>query len=218
MNKIFFLFLLLFPVQALGETPRLKMTQDVSRDKDASHLMESVSAAARSGDFDSFVKHFTKKYSVEIRKKMESLFSSYYIDMRVIDCRVESCDDEKMKVRLRYIWGDGFKKKIIVSDVGVQLEDDKWKIASESVVETKNNEPNHPVQFNFGGGGQVNFVVDEDMLPKDMPRIKGGCANGKCGIARSQPINAPYNPSDMLPKDMPKIRGGGCANGRCGVR
>lgn len=204
---------------------RIKMTQESGGERDATELLEKIADCASSGDFKGFLDCFTKKYASGLRRKMKRLFETCEIDMRILESRVESKQEDSMKIKLKYEWDDGFSEKIIFSEVKANLESGSWKIASESVLEVKEKSERTPhFEADFGGGGQVTFNVKDEMLPLDMPRLKGGCANGRCGVAQPRPqFQAPNNMNfgrvdlgDILPADMPRLRGG-CANGQCGI-
>lgn len=209
MRAIMLLLVLSVPCMA---SERLKMTQEFSGEPEASELLDSVARSASSGDFDGFIKCFTSKYASGIRRKMKAAISGRDIEMEMLDIKVQSCDEKTINIRAKYSWDDGSGKMLLTSDIVAKLEGGSWKIASESVVNAKRAQNSSQV-FNFGGGGQVAFSNDEDVLPLDMARTKGeGCVGGRCGVP-----NQVRPRSDILPLDIARRPGGGCAGGRCGL-
>lgn len=195
---------------------RLKMSQEFSGEQEASDLLESAARSASSGDFNGFIKCFTRKYASGIRRKMKTAISGGDIDMEILDIQVQSCDENTINMRAKYLWDDGSGKTTLTSDIVARLEDGSWKIASESIISTKRVDLSPA--FNFGGGGQVVFSNDESILPLDMARTKrGGCVGGRCEVPQPNPNQVFVRPNlDILPLDIARRPGGGCANGRCG--
>jgi hypothetical protein len=183
---------------------RLGMTED-SSENDATDLIEAAADSASSGDLDGFLDCFTKKCKFRIRRKMKQIFDGHEINMKIINLKVESNDGEKMQISIKYSCDDGVQRHVVTSMILARLEGESWKVASESVEKMEA------------------FSVDhDDFLPKDMPRVAGGCAGGQCGL---KPAAAPeanpqgagnINIDDLLPKDMSRTKGG-CPNGRCGI-
>ena len=213
--KCILIALVLLPATCLA-SERLKMSQEFSGEQEASNLLESAARSASSGDFNGFIKCFTRKYASGIRRKMKAAISGRNIGMEILDIQVQSCDENTINMRAKYFWNDGSGKAVLTSDIVARLEDGSWKIASESVVSTKRAENSSPV-FNFGGGGQVAFSNDENVLPLDMARTKeGGCVGGRCEVPQPNPNQGFVRPNlDILPLDIARRPGGGCANGRC---
>ncbi|NBT57314.1 hypothetical protein EBT16_00865 [bacterium] len=224
---LLFLFFLTVPCQA---SERIRMTQEFSGEREASELLDSVASAASSGDFNGFIKCFTGKYASGIRRKMKPVISGCDIEMEILDNKVESCDENSIKMRARYSWDNGTEKTMFVSDVVAKMEAGSWKIDSESIVSAKKVNRNPPTELNFGGGGQVAFANAEDLLPLDIARTKGGgCAGGRCVVIQPQATQEtpatqeppvanqalPMPSFDVLPLDISKRPGGGCAGGRC---
>jgi len=221
-----FVVLVLVWASSVSASERIKMSQEFSGEAEASDLLESVASAANSGDFKKFIGCFTAKYASAIRRKMKSPISNGDVEMEIIDRKVDSCDGKTIKMRVKYSWADSVQKRILTSDIVARLEEGSWKIASESVIESK-NDTSPPLQLNFGGGGQVVFSPSEDVLPLDIPKIRGGCPGGRCGVPNSPLANqvpvANFNPManvnqfNVLPLDMPRRRGG-CAGGVCTIK
>lgn len=223
--KAILLVLVLLSAPCLA-SERVKMTQEFSGEKEASDLLESIARSASSGDFNGFMKFFTSKYASGIRRKMKAAISGCEVDMEILDNKVQSCDERTINMRAKYSWDNGSEKTVFTSDLVAKMEDGLWRIASESVVNAKRADRSPRVELNFGGGGQIVFSNDEDVLPLDIPRARGGgCAGGRCGIpprpqAPPEPALVNQGPArkfDILPLDMPRRPGGGCAGGRCGL-
>jgi hypothetical protein len=215
------LFFLAVPCRA---AERIRMTQEFSGEREASELLDSVASSASSGDFNGFIKCFTSKYASGIRRKMKAAISGCDIEMEIFDNKVESCDENSIKMRARYSWDNGVEKTMFVSDIVAKMEAGSWKVASESIVSSKKVNRNPTPELNFGGGGQIAFANAEDVLPLDIARINGkGCAGGRCIAVQPQATQEPpvvnqelTMPSfDVLPLDISKRPGGGCADGRC---
>ena len=218
--KAILLVLVLLSAPCLA-SERTKMTQGFSGETEASDLLESIARSASSGDFSGFMKFFTSKYASGIRRKMKAAISGCEVDMEIIDNKIQSCDEKTINMRAKYSWDNGSEKTVFTSDLVAKMEDGSWRIASESVVNAKKAD-RPSVEFNFGGGGQVVFSNDEDILPIGAPRMPGGgCAGGRCGIPpgpQAQPVNQGPRPIfDILPIGAPRMSGGGCAGGRCGL-
>ncbi len=222
MKAILLVLVLSVPCMA---SERLKMTQEFSGESEASELLESVARSASSGDFNGFIKCFTSKYASGIRRKMKAVISGCDIEMEILDNKVQSCDENTINMRTKYSWDNGSEKTLFTSDIVAKMEGGSWRIASESVVSAKRANRNPTPEFNFGGGGQVVFSNDEDVLPLDIARTKGGgCVGGRCGVPATAAAPHPVanqglaRPNfDILPLDVARRPGGGCAGGRCGL-
>lgn len=223
--SLFFIIVLVWTHSSCA-SERIKMSQEISGETESSDLLESVASAANAGDFKKFIGCFTAKYASAIRRKMKSAISNGDVEMEILDRKVDSCDGKTIKMRVKYSWDDGFQKRILTSDIVARLEESSWKIASESVIDSKHDRT-PPLEMNFGGGGQVVFSPSEDVLPIDIPKIRGGCQGGRCGVPNATLANqapaaipnpvANVNQFNVLPFDMPR-RPGGCAGGICTVK
>lgn len=218
--KTFVFSVLFFVAIPCLASERIKVTQEFSGEREASELLESIARSASTGDFNGFIKCFTSKYASGIRKKMKAAISGCDIEMEILHNKVESCDQNAINMTTKYSWDNGVEKTIFVSDLVAKMEAGSWRIASESVLSSNKVNRNPPLELNFGGGGQVVFFSDEDLLPLDIPRIRGGCAGGRCGIQPREPVPnqnlAGPNLNNILPLDIAR-KPGGCAGGRCGL-
>jgi hypothetical protein len=152
----------------------------------AESLMNSIASACNEKDFQRFMSYFTPKRASAIRGTMEDLFIQYDLEMDVQDVTVLSTSDDKIVFGVRYGWhGRTGPKQVLSSKVTALKVGDAWKVDSEEIRKTT-REPIAQQQrgqgFDFGGGGAVVMNPGDDLLPKDIGRRPGGCANGRCGL------------------------------------
>lgn len=163
---------------------RIRMVGPSAGEEAAKELMESVAASCNDMNYQEFMTHFTPKRAASIRKKMKAAFAQHDIEMEIQEVKVVSESDDKIVFDLQYGWRD--KKaspQVLYSEVVAANTKDGWKVDSEKVKRAEVKQP--PEQrFNFGGGGQVVLNPGDDLLPKDIAKIPGGCVGGQCGVGR----------------------------------
>jgi hypothetical protein len=182
MKRIFAVVLLLLGSAACEAGDRIRMAEPPA----AEALMNSIAAACNGKDFQRFMGHFTPKRATAIRGTMEDLFIQYDLEMDVQDVILLSTSDDKIVFGVRYGWhGRTGPKQVLSSKVTALKVGDAWKVDSEEIRKTT-REPIAQKQqghaFDFGGGGAVVLNPGDDLLPKDIGRRPGGCANGRCGF------------------------------------
>jgi hypothetical protein len=165
---------------------RVRMVSAQPADSAAEGLMTSIAEACNDKDFQGFMSHFTPKRAAAIRGTMEDLFIQYDLQMDIYDVTVLSTTEDKMIFGVRYGWhGKTGAKQVLSSKVTAQRVGDSWKVDSEEIRKTT-REPAGQQQrgqvFDFGGGGVAVMNPGDDLLPKDIGRRPGGCANGRCGL------------------------------------
>jgi hypothetical protein len=161
---------------------RLRMVEPPA----AESLMHSIASACNDKDFQRFMGHFTPKRASAIRGTMEDLFIQHDLEMDIHDVTVLSATDEKIVFGVRYGWnGRTGPKQVLSSKVTALKVGDAWKIDSEEIRKTT-REPIAQQQrgqaFDFGGGGAVVMNPGDDLLPRDIAKRPGGCADGRCGL------------------------------------
>jgi hypothetical protein len=182
MKRIFAVFLLLLGSSLCEAGDRIRMVEAPP----AESLMNSIASACNEKDFQRFMGHFTPKRATAIRGTMEDLFIQYDLEMDIQDVTVLSTSDDKIVFGVRYGWhGRTGPKQVLSSKVTALKVGDAWKVDSEEIRKTT-REPIAQQQqgqaFNFGGGGAVVMNPGDDLLPRDIGRRPGGCANGRCGL------------------------------------
>jgi hypothetical protein len=189
MRKIIFcLFSFLACSLAFAEE-RLKMLA-APDSREVETLMDDVAESCNSKNFDEFMSCFTKKRGSGIRRAMKNLFAKHEIDMKIISVENIENKEEEVGFDLKYGWDadNVAQKSIITSFVIAKKENGKLRIDSEKVKNVENiwkNENDIPNrEINFGGGGQVvlNPNNNDDFLPRDLVKVPGNCANGRCNI------------------------------------
>ncbi len=182
MKRISAVILLLLGSTLCEAAERIRMVEPPA----AESLMNSIASACNEKDFQRFMGHFTPKHAAAIRGTMEDLFIQYDLEMDVQDVTVLSTSDDKIVFGVRYGWhGRTGPKQVLSSKVTALKVGDAWKVDSEEIRKTT-REPVANQQrgqtFDFGGGGAVALNPGDDLLPKDIGRRPGGCANGRCGL------------------------------------
>jgi hypothetical protein len=182
MKRISTVFLLLLGSSLCEAGDRIRMVEAPP----AESLMNSIASACNEKDFQRFMGHFTPKRASAIRGTMEDLFIQYDLEMDVQDVTVLSTSDDKIVFGVRYGWhGRTGPKQVLSSKVTALKVGDAWKVDSEEIRKTT-REPIAQQQrgqaVDFGGGGDVVMNPGDDLLPKDIGRRPGGCANGRCGL------------------------------------
>lgn len=166
---------------------RIRMRIPDEAETSAKELMDNVSNYCNNKDFKNFMSCFTKKMRSEIRKKMEDLFLEHEMTMTIEEIVVYENDNSKIDFGMKYSWNSNHgHENVIFSKVTAKKEDGVWRVDSEKIQNVAANNRNAPPanqqpQFDFKGGGNVEFNVADDLLPRDIKkRPGGGCANGKC--------------------------------------
>ena len=182
MKRISAVFLLLLGSSLCEAGDRIRIVEAPP----AESLMNSIASACNEKDFQRFMGHFTPKRASAIRGTMEDLFIQYDLEMDIQDVTVLSTSDDKIVFGVRYGWhGRTGPKQVLSSKVTALKVGDAWKVDSEEIRKTT-REPIAQKQqgqaFDFGGGGSVVMNPGDDLLPKDIGRRPGGCANGRCGL------------------------------------
>jgi hypothetical protein len=166
---------------------RLRMTGPPPAEEAVRELMDSVAASCNHRQFTDFMGHFTKRRASAIRDQMEVLFIRTDIAMEILDVIVLSHRDDKIVFGVRYLWSENpATKQVIASKVTAVEVAGTWKIDGEKV-QSKRGEATRGTTvlehgFDFGGAGVVALNPKDDFLPRDIPRLPGGCANGRCGL------------------------------------
>lgn len=152
----------------------------------AEGLMNSIASACNEKDFQRFMSHFTSKRATAIRRTMEDLFLQYDMEMDIQDVTVLSTTDDKIVFGVRYGWhGRTGPKQVLSSKVTAVKVGDAWKVDSEEIRKATREpvvQQQRAQAFDFGGGGAVVMNPGDDLLPRDIGRRPGGCANGRCGL------------------------------------
>lgn len=152
----------------------------------AERLVNSIATACNEKDFQRFMGHFTAKRASVMRGKMEHLFIQCDLEMEIHDVIVLSAAEDKVVFGVRYGWSDrGAPKRVLSSKVTAVRDGDEWKVDSEEIKHTRSEpipQSQHGHAFDFGGGGAVVMNPGDDLLPRDIARRPGGCANGRCGL------------------------------------
>jgi|688.fasta_scaffold287995_2 hypothetical protein len=166
---------------------RLRMIGPPPADETVRELMESVASSCNRRQFTDFMSHFTARRATAIRGRMEALFVQKDIMMEIMDVIVLMGSDQRIVFGVRYAWNDkSAPKQIIASKVTAVKVAGSWKIDGEKVqstrVEANSATDSHLQRFEFGGAGVVALNPNDDLLPRDIPRVPGGCANGRCGL------------------------------------
>ena len=152
----------------------------------AESLMNSIASACNEKEFQRFMGHFTPKRTAAMRGTMEDLFVQHDLEMEIENVTVLSTTEDKLVFGVRYGWNYRTgPKQVLSSKVTALKVGDAWKVDSEEIRKTT-REPVANQQrgqtFDFGGGGAVVMNPGDDLLPKDIGRRPGGCANGRCGL------------------------------------
>ena len=169
---------------------RLKMSAIPESGREIEDLMNNVADSCNSKNFEEFMSCFTKKRGSSIRRTMKTLFAKHEISMQIISVDPTESKDEEVQFDLQYGWdADNVAQKSIISSFVVDKKEggkliiDSEKIKNvENVWKNENDIPNR--EINFGGGGQVvlNPNNNDDFLPRDLVKVPGNCANGRCNI------------------------------------
>lgn len=182
MKRISTVFLLLLGSSLCEAGDRIRMVEAPP----AESLMNSIASACNEKDFQRFMGHFTAKRAAAMRKTMEDLFIQHDLEMDIQDVTVLSTTDDKMVFGVRYGWqGRTGPKQVLSSKVTALKVGDTWKVDSEEIRKTTREAIAQKQQgqaFDFGGGGAVVMNPGDDLLPRDIGRRPGGCANGRCGL------------------------------------
>lgn len=182
MKRICAVVLLLLGSAVCEAGDRIRMAEPPA----AEVLMNSIAAACNEKDFQRFMGHFTAKRAAAMRGTMEDLFVQHDLEMEIENVTVLSATEDKIVFGVRYGWNYRTgPKQVLSSKVTAVKVDDAWKVDSEEIRKTT-REPIAQKQqgqaFDFGGGGAVVMNPGDDLLPKDIGRRPGGCANGRCGL------------------------------------
>lgn len=169
---------------------RLKMSSVPESGGEIEDLMNDVADSCNSKNFDEFMSCFTKKRGASIRRAMKTLFAKHEINMQIISVDPIESKEEEVRFELKYGWdADNVAQRSIISSIVIaKKEGEKWRIDSEKIKNVENvwkNENDIPNrEINFGGGGQVvlNPNNNDDFLPRDLVKVPGNCANGRCNI------------------------------------
>jgi hypothetical protein len=166
---------------------RLRMTGPPPADEAMRELMHSVASSCNHRQFTDFMGHFTKRRASAIREQMEALFIQNDIAMEILDVIVLSHSDDKIVCGVRYSWNEkSATRHVIASKVTAVKVAGSWKIDGEKVERRRGENTSAttapPRGFDFGGAGVVSLNPKDDCLPRDIPRLRGGCANGRCGL------------------------------------
>lgn len=168
--------------------PRIKVAIPDEAEQQTKELMDKVSSYCNDKNFKGFMGCFTKKMRSEIQKKMEDLFLQHEMTMTIEELVVYNDDDSKIEFGMKYSWDSNHgHTNVIFSKVVAKKEEGEWRVDSEKVqnvvANNRNAAPNvnQNANFDFKGGGQVQFNVNDEFLPRDIKkRPGGGCADGKC--------------------------------------
>jgi hypothetical protein len=182
MKRISTVFLLLLGSSLCEAGDRIRMVEAPP----AESLMNSIASACNEKDFQRFMGHFTAKRAAAMRGTMEDLFVQHDLEMEIENVTVLSATEDKIVFGVRYGWNYRTgPKQVLSSKVTAVKVDDAWKVDSEKIKNASRQPGAHQQQgqaFDFGGGGTVVMNPGNDLLPKDIGRRPGGCANGRCGL------------------------------------
>lgn len=152
----------------------------------AESLMKSIASACNEKDFLRFMGHFTAKRAAAIRRTMEDLFVQHDLEMDVQDVTVLSTSDDRIVFGVRYGWHNRTgPKQVLSSKVTALKVGDEWKVDSEVIKNASRGTVTQQQRgrtLTFDGGGAVVMNPGDDLLPRDIGRWPGGCANGRCGL------------------------------------
>jgi hypothetical protein len=173
--------------RVLDGAERIRMTGPPPAEEAVRELMDSIASSCNHRRFTDFMGHFTTRRASAIRGHMESLFIQNDIAMEIMDVIVLSHRDDKIVFGVRYLWNEKpGTRQVIASKVTAVKVAGTWKIDGEKVeskrVEATPGTPTPELVFDFGGAGVVALNPKDDFLPRDIPRLPGGCANGRCGL------------------------------------
>lgn len=182
MKRISAAILLLFGSTICEAGERIRMVEAPP----AESLMKSIESACNEKDFQRFMGHFTSKRAAKMRRTMEDLFIQNDLEMEVHNVMVLSSTEDKIVFGATYGWNYRTgPKQVLSSKITAVRVGDSWKVDSEQIKNASSASVAQRQQgqaFDFGGGGAVVMNPGDDLLPKDIGRRPGGCANGRCGL------------------------------------
>lgn len=194
MRSLFYCFVIqMFFTSFAIAAERIKMVETPESETAPQKIVDSLSDAANAEDLDSFLANFTNQRANFVKNDLEEIFSKHIIEMSVIGIKVVSQTENKIIFDFQYFWSQKtapFKQKI-TSTVTIVKEGD-WKISVSRIknVERVARENQQAQQFQFGGGGQVDFQISDDELPSDIGRHNfGSCPGGKCNVGPQMNFN-----------------------------
>lgn len=169
---------------------RVRMLDDNAVEISVKDCVKTAARAVADEDLATFVGCFTERQRPQLRRRAAILFATHTLDMELLDSHLLSESKTRAELAVKYratLSGDSYE---VVSILGLVNEDDAWRIAREKIESSTAQERQ---ESSASTGGQV-F------------RFGGGG-------------DVVLNPQgdDLLPADIGRRRGGGCANGRCGL-
>ena len=162
---------------------------------DAIEIRDCIMSAARAANeenLDAYTVCFERRLQARVRQRIGLLFVQHNIAMEVIDSHLLKKTGGSGELAIKYRATLSEDTREVVSLVTLTKEDGSWKIGNEKIhtisepagmsATSRPLESGGHQQFQFGVGGVVNLNPNDDLLPRDIGRRRGGCANGRCGL------------------------------------
>jgi hypothetical protein len=177
------------PMPAAAAQERPRMRVDNVAEIDVKDCVRNAAEAVAAENLDAYIGCFCEKVRPKLRRQAAIVFVTHDVGLELLDSHLMGDANDTADIAVKYRATLSAESWDIVSTLGLVREDGSWRIAAEKV------QARAAVggRESGGSGGQV-F------------RFGGG------GDAVLNP------PDDGLPADIGRRPGGGCANGRCGVR
>lgn len=196
MHRLSTLFPLIFailvataPMPAAAAQERPRMRVDNVAEIDVMDCVRNAAEAVADENLDAYIGCFSEKVRPKLRRQAAIVFVTHDVGLELLDSHLVGDAGKTADIAVKYRATLSAESWDIVSMLGLVREGGSWRIAAEKV------QARAAVGRRESGssGGQV-F------------RFGGG------GDVVLNPGN------ELLPADIGRRPGGGCANGRCGVR
>ena len=148
---------LLTPGNVSAESPRIRVSEDLSEASDMKGCLLAAATAAGSEDLDGFLGHFTTGTQRKLRKKTAMLFVQHEFALEVVDCHVIECSEKKGELAVRYRATLSERHVDVVAVLDMRRENGYWKISREQVktMQQSSAASCSPSRSSYLGGGEI---------------------------------------------------------------
>ena len=174
---------------------RLKVIAPRPGQECAENLAQSVASACNSGDFLTFIEHFTPAHRRRCRKNIEEMFINGHPKMDIQKVTLLSEGSDQITFAVKYAWHDRNEpERVYASKATARLLDGDWKLDGETVKSvTGAGAESGSGSETAGDSGLPQawnpFNPPKHLVSPHLEHLRGdigirpglGCANGRCG-------------------------------------
>lgn len=186
-----FAFVGLLACGAARSEERIRVATGNSDEIASRDCLKAAAKAVTDENLEGYVPCFREDRHKAVRKEAGLLFVTHECSLEILEAQLLSNEKDSAEWAVRYRFTLSRNAYEVVSTISMVKENEQWRIAKEKVMTTA------AVQVGSDSARQQEQALD----------FGGG------GLVVLNPGG-----DDFLPRDIGKRPGGGCANGRCGVR